>query len=435
MSIPVKAQSPTLFRFRRLARLSAIKSGHKAVLTLAAALLLPHAVMLRAQQSSLQAEAPPLGQALFQQSNATGMVMVAVRGRDALIQGYGETYPGSHHTPDASSELRLCSITKIFAGDLLIRLSATGQVTLTDPLQRYAPPHALVPKGPGQTPIKLVDLALHTSGLPREVLPSPANTPHFTFPNHAQRWAWLANQNLSVPPGTTALYSNVGFDLLGDALAKASGNSYARLLHDTLLQPLAMWDTALTPTPDQCARLLRPVKDPGPCTETLASGASSGLYSTGADMAKMLQYLLQIPGSPAPPQGALAIYRKPSELKSVQGLSHAGNPTGIGLGWIQLGDPASPSLILQKTGGVAGFSTYIAINPSRQTGVFFATTDGPGSWDIDFFHEANVLLAQLAHVPPLPPKRRPAPAPRRRRPKRRAPRSNAARPNRPNSHS
>jgi D-alanyl-D-alanine-carboxypeptidase/D-alanyl-D-alanine-endopeptidase len=391
-----------------------------AAIVLSAALLLYPVAPLRAQQPLSLADAVLRAQTIFQQSAITGMVVVVVRGNEVMIKGYGETTPGSGNPPDANSEFRLCSISKVFAGDLLTRLSAAGTVSLSDPLQRYAPRHVSVPQGPDGRPITLEDLALHTSGLPREVLPSPANTPHFTFPNYATRWAWLPKQKLAANPGTAALYSNVGFDLLGDALASASGKSYAQLLHETLLQPLDMWDTTLLPSKDQCVRLMQPLKDEGPCTETLASGASSGVYSTAADMAKLLKYLLHTPGSAAQPAAALSVHLKPAQLKSVQGLSHAGDPTGIGLGWVQLGDPTTSSALMEKTGGGAGFSTYIALIPSRQTGIFLATTWGKGDAQVDLFHEANNLLAALANVPPLPPKVRPAPAPHRKK-RRRSP--------------
>jgi D-alanyl-D-alanine-carboxypeptidase/D-alanyl-D-alanine-endopeptidase len=384
-----------------------LSSKFTACLSLA---LMAHAAPLTAQQPLPLPEAALRGQTLFDQSASTGMVLVVVRNNEVLIKGYGETSPGSGHTPDANSEVRLCSISKIFAGDLLTRLAAAGTVSLSDPLQRYAPPRSKVPDGPGGRPITLEDLALHTSGLPREVLPYPAKAPHFTFPGYTTRWAWLPKQKLAADPGTVALYSNVGFDLLGDALAAASGKSYASLLHETLLQPLDMWDTTLVPSKDQCARLLQPIKDEGPCTETLASGASSGVYSTPTDMVKLLKYLLHAPGSAAQPAAALSVHLKPAQLKSVQGLSHAGDPTGIGLGWVQLGDPATPSALMEKTGGGAGFTTYIALSPNRQTGIFLAATWGRGDAQIDVFHEANNLLAALANVPPLPPRTRPAPA-------------------------
>jgi D-alanyl-D-alanine-carboxypeptidase/D-alanyl-D-alanine-endopeptidase len=138
-------------------------------------------------------------------------------------------------------------------------------------------------------------------------------------------------------------------------------------------------------------------------------------------MVKFLRYLLHISGSPEQPSTALAVSLDPHQLKTVQGLSHAGDPTGIGLAWVQLGDPATPSSLMEKTGGGAGFTTYIALNPSRKTGVFLAIAEGKGPWQIDLFHESNNLLAALANVPSLPPRvhtiraatKRPKPARRR----------------------
>jgi len=384
-------------------------------------LLLFPAASIIAQQPTPQppqpislADAAQRGQAIFQQSGFTGMVLVVVRNREVLIKGYGETAPGSGRAPDAHSEIRLCSLSKVFATNLLAQLAAESKVSITDPLQRYAPPRARVPEGPKYTPITLLDLATHTSGLAREVSAYPRKTPHFTFPSHAVRWAWLPKQVIKTPPGTVALYSNVGFDFLGDALASAAGMSYAQLLHDRILQPLGMWDTTLYPSPEQCNRLLMTADDQGPCTSTEASGASGGIYSTPTDMVKFLQYLLQLPGSPAQPAGLFSIYLKPEQLKSVQGLSHAGDPTGIGLAWIQLGDPATPSVVLQKTGGGGGFTTYIALNPGRQTAVFLALTQGKHDWQNNPFEESNALLADLAGVPPVPLKVHPALSPKRR---------------------
>jgi len=368
---------------------------------------------LAAQQPISFADAAQQGQALFQQSAFTGMVLVVVRNQQVLIKGYGETAPGNGIAPNAHSLIRLCSLSKVLTADLLARLAAQHKVKLDDPLDRYAPPGKLVPQGPHGTRITLINLATHTASLPREVAAYPGKTPHFTFPSYTYRWDWLPKQTLKTPPGTAALYSNIGFDLLGDALAASTHKSYAQLLHQSLLQPLEMNDTTLVPSVQQCTRLLQGSRDEGPCTSTEPSGPSGGVYSTPADMVKFLQYLLQLPGAPPQPASALDIYLSPGLLKSVEGLSHAGDPSGIGLAWIQLGDPATPSALLEKTGGGAGFSTYIALNLPRHTAIFVAATEGKGRSKVDFFHEANNLLAALANVPPLPPRQRPAPAPKR----------------------
>lgn len=360
---------------------------------------------LNAQQSLTLANADARGAYIYSHAAVTGMELVVVRNHELWMKGYGETYPGSRQTPDAHSLVRLCSISKVFTTDLLIQLNEAGKIRLSDPLQRFAPAGVMVPRRAGAQPITLLDLATHTSGLPREVGPYPANLPHFTFPDHAYRWAWLRSwppkRRLITPPGTAALYSNVGFDFLGDALASAAGMSYTKLLNDRIIHPLNLRDTTLTPDPGQCARLLRGTGDQGPCTNTEASGPSGGVYSTAADMGRMMQSLLQIPGIPPQPQAPMDVYLKPSQLRSMQGLSHAGDPTGIGLAWIQIGD--GPSAVVEKTGGGAGFVTYLALIPKRQTGIFIALTYGIGEGQIDFYHEANTLLADLAGVPSVPP--------------------------------
>jgi serine-type D-Ala-D-Ala carboxypeptidase/endopeptidase len=142
------------------------------------------------------------------------------------------------------------------------------------------------------------------------------------------------------------------------------------------------------------------------------------VYSTPADMARVLQHFLGIPGAggpAAPVAPAFIAWAKPALLRSVQGLSLAGDPTGIGPGWVQLGDPDSASAVVQKTGGGAGFAAYIALNLKCHTGIFLAATEGRRGLRMDF-REANNLLAALANVPPLPPKIQPVPAIRKRRP-------------------
>jgi len=357
------------------------------------------------QQTVTLNDADARGANIFAQMGVTGMVMVVVRNHEVLVRGYGETFPGSNIKPDANSLLRLCSISKIFTGDLLIRLAAEGNVGLDDPLQRYAPKGKLVPESADGGTITLLDLATHTAGLTREVSSYPRHAPHFVFPDYAFRWNWLPQQKIADQPGTVSVYSNIGFDLLGDALGAGAHESYTHMLAERIIQPLGLRDTTVWPNPLQCARLLRGTNDQGPCTSTEQAVASGGVYSTGADMARFVASLMHVDGIPQQPAEALAVYVQPSQLKRMDGLSHAGDPTGIGLGWIQLGDPTNVSTVMEKTGGGAGFWTYVALVPKRQAGVFFAMTDGTGKSTIDFYDEANHLLTDLAGVPQLPPRK------------------------------
>jgi D-alanyl-D-alanine-carboxypeptidase/D-alanyl-D-alanine-endopeptidase len=358
-----------------------------------------------------------LGTDLFVQSGSTGMALVVVRDNQVFFRGYGETAPGSHQPPTQESMLRLCSLTKIFTTDVLAKLVADKTVRFDDPLQRYAPPGVIVPKRARS--ITLADLATHTSGLPRELGNAPPNTPHFTFPDYRTRWRWLPNQRLRSTPGTAALYSNVAFDFLSDALQSAAHKQYAALLAERTLNPLHMQHTTFFPDTEQCSHLLVSVHDQGPCSVTEATAGSSGLYSTAADMAIWLKYLLGTGGPLVPAQDAAAqaVYILPSNLVGQKGLDHAGEPTGVSLGWIHILPTDSPSHIIEKTGGGAGFETYIAINQSHRTAIFLAATDGPGDTHLNLYNAANKLLLAVAGLPPLP-SPQPKPVATRRRPHR-----------------
>jgi serine-type D-Ala-D-Ala carboxypeptidase/endopeptidase len=363
----------------------------------------------------LQAETAPLPQLqsadpfvadLFHRSRSTGMVVVVVRDNQTWMQSYGQTYPGSHQKPNADSLIRLCSLSKIMTTDLLVKLVADGRVSLSDPLQKFAPRNVTVPdrtvRGLSGRPITLRDLATHTAGLPREIAYPLGDSGHFTFPDYSFRWQWLPGYRLRFLPGTAAHYSNIGFDLLADALSAAAGKPYPQLFADRIAKPLGLRDTTLSPTPGECARLLMGARNEGRCTDTTAAAGSGGMYSTANDMTRWLKYLLDLPGVPVHQDpAATATYIQSSELRWMQGIGRAGVPNGIGLGWVHINQPDDPTTIIEKTGGGAGFTTYIALIPGRHIGIFVAATEdhrgGP-----EIFHGSNNLLTYLAGLTPVP---------------------------------
>jgi len=118
-----------------------------------------------------------------------------------------------------------------------------------------------------------------------------------------------------------------------------------------------------------------------------------------------LKYLLGtgVPAMPAQSSLAQVVYVHPETLLSEQGLEHAGKPTGIGLGWMHLLPADDAEHLIEKTGGGAGFTTYIVLNQPHHTALFLALTDGAGGYEINAFKVANNLLLALDGLPPLPP--------------------------------
>jgi D-alanyl-D-alanine-carboxypeptidase/D-alanyl-D-alanine-endopeptidase len=335
------------------------------------------------------------GAVLWMESGAPGMVLVVVRGDAGIVRGFGETERGNHREPNGNSLLRLNSITKVFATEVLASLAAEGKVSLTDTLQYFAGGKT-VPAF-GNAPITLLDLATHTAALPREMGSAPEGANPRAWPTRDDRWAWLPGYKLPWAPGTIASYSNVGFDLLADALENATGQSYPDLLRVRVTGPLGMRDTGLAPTPEQCGRLMAGsgLGGPATCVDTHATGGSGGLYSTGNDMLRWLRHNL------SDADGALAlshaVYRPRQVLAGAIGFDEGPLPmAGLGLGWVATAADGVHPMLLTKSGGGAGFMSYIAFAPGRGVGVFVAVNRVDFGMFKGLTAGANGLVAMLA---------------------------------------
>ena len=316
-----------------------------------------------AQAGDLTGPARTATEAMFAAGKPPGMVVAVVRGGEVFLAGYGETAPGNGAVPNAHSLVRLASLSKLLTADVLAAMTADGKVTLADALQDHAPPVRVVPTAKSGSAITLLHLATHTSGLGRE-----ASGP---------RWDWLEKQKKLKAPGLSAAYSNVAFDLLGDALAAAGGAPYPDLLARYTTTPLGMGDTTASPNTEQCRRMIRGGVPARPCADQADMAGAGGVYSTAADMARWMQFQLGAGDAAADARRKIgqAIYFQRDALSPVDGLDHAGKAAAIGLAWIELlPDPETEVGIrlLEKTGNIGGFMSYIAIVPEARVGVFVA---------------------------------------------------------------
>ncbi|ERT13560.1 D-alanyl-D-alanine-carboxypeptidase/endopeptidase AmpH [Photorhabdus temperata] len=314
-------------------------------------------------------------QDIFNGSNARGMAMVVIDNNQAVYRSFGETRPGNGIRPKPDSVIRIASLTKLMTGEIMIKLEEDKVLRSTDPLQDYSYYGVRVPQYSPLQPIRLFHLASHTSGLPREQPGGQWGRPVFVWPTQANRWTWLKTAQLDVSPGTTVSYSNLAYDLLADALAKAAGKPYTRLLHDKITGPYYMKDTTLTPSRSQCARLMESDKS-CPCLNTVAAAGSGGIYSTPRDMQRWMQQFLSSDSqlrkqTASREQG---VYFKRSALASIKGMDVAGQADGIGLGWVYMNSRGDVPGIYQKTGGGGGFNTYMAMIPEQNIGVFVVIT-------------------------------------------------------------
>jgi serine-type D-Ala-D-Ala carboxypeptidase/endopeptidase len=343
------------------------------------------------------AEATDLtGVVMFLDSGAPGMILVVTRGKEDVVIGYGETEKGNKRTPDGNSLVRLNSVTKVFATEVLASMIADRKLQLTDPLQRYAGA-AKVPAFNGR-PIRLLDLATHSAALPREMGEAPPDAAPRTWPTHADRWKWLPSYQLPWVPGSIAAYSNIGFDFLADAIETAAGKPYPDVLRERVTGPLGMKDTTFAPTPEQCERLMvgSGLGGPGPCVDTHATDGSGGLYSTGNDMARWLHHNLEDPDETLAISHAAYLQRQ--GLKAAIGFDEGGagaSMSALGLGWVIVAGHGAQPTLLTKSGGGVGFMSYVALAPGRDVGLFVAVNRTDFAMFLGLAGTANMLVSSL----------------------------------------
>lgn len=179
------------------------------------------------------------------------------------------------------------SLTKALTGTLLARLAEAGVVGLDDPVERWLP----APPGTGVT---LLDLARHTSGLPRLPPRVGRRDPYAAFDRAELLRLVRGLDTLAVRPPGEEEYSNLGYAVLGAALAAAGGACYEELLDAYVLRPLEV--TEVTARPPAERRLTAPGLLPGtrrrPWTMDGAILPAGGLWATPRAVADLVVRLL-----------------------------------------------------------------------------------------------------------------------------------------------
>lgn len=341
------------------------------------------------------------GQILFLEHKVPALVIGAVRNGEVSIHGFGERSQGGA-APDGDTLLRIGSITKAFTGEVLANLVAQNKVAFTDTLTSLAPEIASGASADIQR-IRLIDLATHAAGLPREVPheSGPENDPFATVTKEAFA-NWLKTDKLLFAPGTGVLYSNFAFDLLAIALSNGAKIPYPQLLQQNITGPLGLRDTTFALTDAQKARMMQGHGPDGTPWPDVPTGSvivgSGGLYATPKDLLRWMQWHLDRSAGERAEARELdhAIYLVRDGLNPVFGMDESGHMDTMGLAWVAMMPKDDRPFILQKAGGLQGVFTYIAFAPARGVAVFVAINKFDFAAAMAMGAAANELIANLA---------------------------------------
>ncbi len=277
------------------------------------------------------------------------------------------TYSPQSRATGTTTIYDLASLTKAVATtSIAMQLVERDSLSLRAAVSSYLPGFAKN----GKERVTIEQLMRHTSGLRAHTFfAKSCTTPEELFE------AIEADTLLTVP-GTTTLYSDLNFMLLGKIIENITGHTLAENFHQRFAAPLGMSSTMFTPPPSLAWRIapveqdtLWPFKVPRPLVNdqnaALLGGIAghAGLFSTTGDLLALITMMMQ--------GGSLNhhSYFRPATLRKF--LSRTEYPRAIGWDMRSLdGHSSAGELFSISSYGHLGYTgTSIWIDPERELAV------------------------------------------------------------------
>lgn len=335
----------------------------------------------------------------------------------AVVEVYSNGVPSAYYFGYADMEktipvtgntiFEIGSITKVFTSILLAQEVLQRDLRLNDPTATYIPEFQANTKTPFSK-ITLRNLATHTGGLPYD---EPA-----TVKTDRQALSYFSRWHAPIRIGKSWAYSNVGIGLLGYVLENRMHKSINTLYQQNILIPLGMTPIGTTIPASYESYRAKGYNRGGefmPPQDYWIFPAAGAIKASGNDMQKFLRAALLLPGTPPSIANAIRLTQTPFARTGYnqQGLGWVIIPLQrLNNKWVlpskkstSLGPMPSIQLdslesqynaraIIEKTGTIDGFRSYIGVIPATQTGVVVLTNRYPALGDTTRIGH-NLLLA------------------------------------------
>ena len=211
-------------------------------------------------------------------------VAVVRRGEIIWEEGFGFADRENHIPATEHTMYYLASVSKTFTATAIMILNERKRIDLDRPINDYIKPARLSSPlwNPAEATVRRV--ANHTAGLTTFGRNCFADQPncHISPDETIQRYGVIFWR-----PGDHFDYSNLGYGILGEAVGRTSGKSYADFLRDEIFKPLGMTHASLgirTDLKGYAATRYSSINGRRPPAQSATPGAS-GIYCSAHDLA------------------------------------------------------------------------------------------------------------------------------------------------------
>jgi CubicO group peptidase (beta-lactamase class C family) len=288
--------------------------------------------------------------------------------------GYGVADRDRGTKPNRDTLFAIGSLSKGFLGAITAMLVQEGRVSWDDTLGELLPPKTRLSRDARK--ITLLQLATHTSGLPRQPFTRQFLTPFveylFTGENFYtsldSTYTLQYLSSFSAPARLEYRYSNIGYGILGYVLEQKTGLSVDALLEQEIVKPLGLKHTGYVPEdlPGYAARARGYAGDepkfirrgePVPDWQfTDLMKGSAALYSTAGDLLTFAASFLR--------EDNIRVRTAMNDTLQVR-LPRAKESAAVA--WTV--DDFNGESIAHQIGVVAGYTSYLGLDVEHRTAV------------------------------------------------------------------
>jgi CubicO group peptidase (beta-lactamase class C family) len=301
-----------------------------------------------------------IARVMAERSLASVSVAVARGGEVLWEEGFGWANRAERVPATAHTLYSLASISKPISATASMILAERGAVDIDRPVDDYLAGARLSGLGGDAAAATVRRVMAHTAGLPL----------HYQFfyegggyapPPRAEtirRYAVVAH-----PPGTEFLYSNLGYGIVDEVIAQASGRPYEDFMRSEVFLPLGLTHTAVglpeALAPHAAVRY-GPENRPVPFYDFDHAGASA-VWSSAHDLVRFgLFHLGHVPEG-----GRRILPEETVQAMHVRETPQGG--AGYGLGWFVEDEVGFRKV--WHTGSMPGVSTMLALYPELDIAV------------------------------------------------------------------
>lgn len=301
-------------------------------------------------------------------AKAPGLAVTVIRdGHDPVFFCRGRSNIARGADVDTATVFRIGSISKTYVALAFMRLVQQGIISLHDPV---SPVLGSELRGRWASDITYEHLLTHTAGLGelRHLWDVFGHVISLAVPHGQQLRAlpeyYRHGVRVCRPPGVDWTYANHGFGLLGLAIERLTGDSFASHLRKQILIPFGLQDADFERTPHAAAFLAAGyVGRPGRWRQTtdleVAIPPAGSIYSTIADQARYVAALLS---------GVCGVLT-PQTFAETTRVRVSVDPRILGMAIGFMTKRVADIETLRHDGGWPGFTSSMIVAPGEGLGV------------------------------------------------------------------